>query len=280
MTAARSYDLVTQAYQAGTGIGAFNVIHLESAEAIVAGAETAGLPVILQISQNCVAYHGALEPILRGTLAVAGAGSVPAAVHLDHAESEELVRQAVGLGVSSVMYDGSALDYADNVRRTAAVAATCHDAGVWVEAELGVVGGKGGVHAPGVRTDPDQAAAFVEATGVDALAVAVGSQHAMTSRDAALDHELISALRAKLAVPLVLHGSSGVSEDNLARAVGAGMTKINLSTHLNRVFTEAVRAYLRDHPGVVDTRKYVAPARAAMAAEVATILRLLASPTR
>lgn len=269
-------EIVAEARAAGRGVGAFNVLQLESAEAILAGAEQAGLPVILQISENCVRYHGSLAPVAAATLAAARAAAVPAAVHLDHAESADVVSEAVSLGLGSVMYDGAKLAYEENLRRTAEVVARCHAAGVWVEAELGEVGGKDGAHAPGVRTDPGEAAEFVAATGVDALAVAVGSSHAMTSRDAALDEELIARLRAAVPVPLVLHGSSGVSNSGLVRAVAAGMTKVNISTHLNKVFTGAVRRHLDEHPDVVDTRKYLGAGRAAMAQEVAVLLRVLA----
>ena len=255
---------------AGEGIGAFNVITLEHAEAIVRGAETAGRPVIAQISQNAVRYHGALAPIAAATLAVASAAEVPVAVHLDHATDVDLVREAVALGLGSVMFDASALDYAENVAATAAVVAECHAAGVWVEAELGEVGGKDGVHAPGARTDPDEALSYVDATGVDALAVAVGSSHAMLTRDAALDFDLIAALHARLPVPLVLHGSSGVPDDGLRRAVGEGIVKVNIGTQLNKVFTTAVRSV-----DAVDPRKYLGPARDAVAAEVARLVTLL-----
>jgi fructose-bisphosphate aldolase class II len=257
---------------AGHGVGAFNVIQLEHAEALIAGAEAADRPVILQISENCVRYHGALEPIAAGSLAAARAAKVPVAVHLDHATSPELVREAVGLGLGSVMYDASALDYDANVAATAEVTAHCHDHGVWVEAELGEVGGKDGVHAPGARTDPEEAARFVAATGVDALAVAVGTSHAMTDRTATVDLTLIARLREAAPVPLVLHGSSGVPDADLARAVRAGIVKVNIATHLNKVFTDAVRGYLADHPTVVDTRKYLAPGRDAVAREVARLL--------
>lgn len=144
-----------------------------------------------------------------------------------------------------------------------------------MEAELGEIGGKDGVHGSGVRTRPDEAASFVEATGVDALAVAVGSSHAMTERHVALDLELITALRAAVPVPLVLHGSSGVPDEELVRAVKSGMTKINIATHLNQVFTHSVRATLAANPDLVDSRRYLGPARDAVAAESVRLLRLL-----
>lgn len=276
MTLAPTRELMAQAAQAGTGIGAFNVIHLETAEALVAGAERAGLPVIVQISENCANYHGGLEPVALATLAIARAASVPVAVHLDHAESEALAMQAVDLGFGSVMYDGAHLDYAENVAATRRVAAYAHERGVYLEAELGKVGGKDGAHAPGVRTDPDEAASFVTDTGADALAVAVGSSHAMTERSAALDTELIGRLHATLPVPLVLHGSSGASDAQIQAAIRAGMTKINVSTHLNGFFTRAIREYLTENPTVVDSRKYLKPAREAVAVEVSRLLGLFA----
>lgn len=270
-------DVVQEARRAGRGLGAFNVVLLEHAEGIVAGAEAAGLPVVLQVSQNTAGYHGALEPVTVACLALARSAAVPVVVHLDHAEDVDLVHRAVALGVDSVMYDGSALPYEENVASTRAVVEHCHARGVRVEAELGEVGGKDGVHAPGVRTDPGEAAAFVAATGVDSLAVAVGTSHAMTTRTAAVDHDLIARLAATVPVPLVLHGSSGLDDDGLVGAVHAGMTKINISTHLNALFTAAVREVLEADPALVDPRRYTAPARDALAAEVDRLLRLLAS---
>ena len=271
-----SLDVVQQARAAGRGIGAFNVVLLEHAEAIVAGAERAGLPVVLQISQNCVAYHGAFEPIGLATLSLVRRAAVPVAVHLDHAEDVDLVHDAVAAGVRSVMYDGSRLPYDENVAATRAVVEHCHERGVVVEAELGEVGGKDGVHAPGVRTDPAEAAAFVAATGVDSLAVAVGTSHAMTERVARVDVALIASLAGALDVPLVLHGSSGLSDGELRRAVRAGMTKINISTHLNVMFTRAVREVLDVPEPPVDPRRYITAGREAVTSEVERLLHLLA----
>ncbi|MFD9890113.1 ketose-bisphosphate aldolase [Amycolatopsis sp. NPDC059027] len=269
-------EIVGPAVKDGRGCGAFNAIQLEHVTAIIEGASRAGTPVIVQLSQNAVRYHGALAPIGSAALAAARAADIGVAVHLDHAESPELVREAVELGFGSVMFDASTMDYQDNLAATRDIAAYCHDHGVWVEAELGEVGGKDGVHAPGARTDPDEAAEFVAVTGVDALAVAVGSSHAMLTRDASLDLELIARLRERVPVPLVLHGSSGVPDDGLAAAVRAGMTKINIATQLNKVFTAAAVAYWRDHPERVDPRKYLGAGRDAVAREVERLLAVLA----
>jgi len=275
MSAARMAEIVGPAAAAGHGVGAFNVIGIEYAEAIVAGAEAAAAPVVLQISQNCATYHGALGPLARACAAIAGSAAVPVALHLDHATTTELVAEAADLGIGSVMYDASALPYGENVNATAGVARWCHERGMWVEAELGEIGGKDGVHSPRARTDPGDAARYVAATGVDALAVAVGSSHAMLTRDAVLDTGLIARIHAAVSVPLVLHGSSGVPDAALAAAVGAGMTKINVATQLNKVFTAAVRDNLAADATLVDPRRYGAAGRDAVAAEVTRLLRVI-----
>jgi len=275
MSRTNAAKLVLAAKGAGTAVGAFNVILLEHAEALVAGAEQVKLPVILQISENCVNYHKALKPISVATIAIAESSTVPVSVHLDHAESEELVKEALDLGYDSIMFDGSKLSYADNVAASARMAALCKSYGANLEVEIGEVGGKDGVHAPGVRTNPLEAKAFAEATGADLLAVAVGSSHAMTTRDATLDFALIQEIAKTVSVPLVLHGSSGVSDSDLQKAVNAGMSKINIATHLNNVFTHEIRQALESNPKLVDPRKYIAPGRDAVAAEVSRLLILL-----
>ncbi len=270
-------EILGAAREHGVGVGAFNVVLLETAEALVQAADATGLPIILQISENCVAYHGGLEPVARATMALAGASAAPVAVHLDHAESVDLAYQAIDLGFGSVMYDGATLEIADNIAATRAVVARAHAAGVSVEAELGEIGGKDGAHAPGVRTDPEEAAYFVDATGVDSLAVAVGSSHAMTARTAALDIELIARLRDAVDVPLVLHGSSGVPDQTIVAGIEAGLTKINVSTHLNKAFTAVVRDMLADDQAGVDPRRYIGRGRAAVADETARMMRVFRS---
>jgi fructose-bisphosphate aldolase class II len=269
-------EVLAPARAEGRGVGAFNVIHLEHAEALVGAAEDAGLPVVLQISENTVRWHGSLAPLGLATRTLADRATVPVVVHLDHAETPALVEEAVSLGFTSVMFDGSRLDDAENRAVTRSVVQRCHAAGVDVEAELGEIGGKDGVHAPGARTRPDEARQFAADTGVDALAVAVGSSHAMTERTAALDLDLIAQLAGAVAVPLVLHGSSGVPDDGIAAAVRAGMSKVNIATHLQGVFTGAVRDRLAADEALVDTRRYLGPARDAMRAEAARLLRVVA----
>lgn len=280
MTLSALAPLAREARDQRRGLAAFNVIHLENAFAFAAAAEERGLPVVLQISQNAAKYHGALAPIALGALEIARRCAQPVVVHLDHADDEDLVDEALQLGFTSIMFDGSRLPDAENRARTRAVAERAHAAGASIEAELGEVGGKDGVHDPSARTDPGEAAQFVADTGVDLLAVAVGSSHAMTTRDAALDLELIRAIREAVEVPLVLHGSSGVSDEGIRDAVAAGMTKINVSTHLNKVTTAAVREILTGENPPVDTRKWFGPGREAGRAEAARLLEVIAGRDR
>lgn len=281
MTLARTSELVEHARRAGTAVPAFNVITIEHAEGIVAGAERAGCAVILQVSENAVRYHeGRLRPILAACRELAVAAETPIALHLDHLEDENLVVagivQSGELGVSSLMIDASRMPYERNVAATASLAKRAREAGLWVEAELGEIGGKDGAHAPGVRTDPEEGADFVAATSVDGLAVAVGSSHAMTSREAELDVDLIERLAGRLAVPLVLHGSSGVPNAVLRDAVKAGICKVNIGTALNVGFTGSVRELLAAEPVTTDPRAYLRLAREAVATEVAALCAVVA----
>lgn len=280
MSLVSTAQLVRDAADRGCAVAAFNVITLEHAEAIAEGAERTGQPAILQISQNAVRFQGRLGPLAAACAAVADASNASLALHLDHVEDEKLLHQAVDHGFSSAMFDAGALPYAENLAATRAAAEWAHRAGLWLEAELGFVGGKPdapvSAHTAGVRTDPAEAREFVADTGVDALAVAVGSSHAMTSRTASLDAVLIGRLRDAVPVPLVLHGSSGVPDDQLRRAVAAGILKVNVGTALNIALTDTVRKTLSEQTSP-DPRKYLAPARSAMTDTVAAMLQVVSA---
>jgi fructose-bisphosphate aldolase class II len=268
------------AVAASRAVAAFNVITLEHAEGIIAGAESAGVGVILQVSQNAVVFRGgAVRPIAAALLELASASAVPVSLHLDHVEDTAFIGLGAEAGFSSIMVDAGRLPYAENVSETAEQARWLHDKGIYVEAELGYVGGKptqvANAHTAGVRTDPDEAASFVADTAVDALAVAVGSSHAMTSRDASLDFELIGRLRDATPVPLVLHGSSGVADIDLQHAVRAGIRKVNIGTALNVAFTGAVRAEL-ERSSSVDPRPFLRAGRNAVSETVRALATVLA----
>ena len=272
--------LIAAAQAHNIAVGAFNVITLEHIEGVIAGAESAGLPVVLQVSQNAVAFHGgALLPLAGAARAAGAAASIAVSLHLDHVTSFELLEQCAEAGFSSAMFDAGALPFAENVERTLRAVEWCHAHEIWIEAEIGYIGGKPGdlvaAHAAGARTEPEEAARFASATGVDSLAVAVGSSHAMTTRTATLDHELIGRLAESVRVPLVLHGSSGVTDADLSLAISAGIRKVNVGTALNVAYTSAVRETLDADDALVDPRRYLEPARDRVSEKVAALLRLV-----
>ena len=283
MTAVATAELIAAAVDRGTAVPSFNVIGLEHAEGIVLGAERAGVDVLLQLSENAVRYHGGLRPLVAACREFAAAASVGVSIHLDHVEDAGLIDETIALGpvagIGSLMVDASTLPYDENVAVTADVTRRARAAGLWVEAELGAIGGKDGAHAPGVRTDPTEAAAFVAATGVDGLAVAVGSSHAMADRSASLDLDLVRRLAAVVPVPLVLHGSSGVPDDLIRAAIDAGIRKINVGTALNIAWTSAVRTVLAGDASLTDPRRYGRPGREALAASVASFCSVITPTT-
>jgi len=285
VTLAATADLVASATRERAAVLAFNVITVEHAEGIAEGAERAGVAALMQVSENTVKFHGGrMAPLVSACAHIAKSSTTPLSVHLDHFQNEALITEALNtateLGVTSIMIDAAHLTYQRNVDQTRSFTQQAHRAGLWVEAELGEIGGKGQAtaqaHASGVRTDPVQAAAFAEQTGVDGLAVAVGSTHAMTTRDARLDIGLIRKLAGSVAIPLVLHGSSGVPDDQLQDAVDAGIRKINIGTGLNVAYTAAIRESLSTDVAMTDPRKYVAVGRRAIADTVSDLCHAVA----
>jgi len=278
MTLTTTATLVDEAVHAGVGVAAFNAITLEQVEALLEAAEAADRALIVQLSENAIRFHGdEVAPIARATVAAIESSTARASLHLDHSMSLDLCKAAAASGASSVMFDASHLEFHRNLRATAQAAEWAHDAGVLMEAELGAIGGKGGAHTPGVRTDPDEARRFVDRTGVDALAVAVGSVHAQQSRETLLDLDLIEAIHRVVPVPLVLHGSSGVPDQQIVEAVRRGITKVNIGTVLNIAYTGTLREHLSANPRQSDPRPGLGHARSAMAAVAAELLRTVHS---
>ena len=236
-------------------------------------AERTGLPVLLSAGSSSFGAVGR-EPLAAAVLAAARAASVPVGVHLDHCTKLEEIEACIALGYSSVMFDGSHQDYEDNVTLTRLVVERAHAAGVWVVAELGALSGdedaSGDVEV-GDMTDPAQAAAFVERTGVDALAVAIGNVHGFTPTPVRLDLERLAAIAAATPVPLVLHGASGLPAEDLLGAVELGVVKVNVNAELRRAYMGALTADVGD-----DVRKLQGLAIEAMAAVAAEKIVLLA----
>lgn len=282
MTSVATRDLLAGAVERGGAVLAFNVVTLEHAEAVIAGLERAGSSGLVQLSERALAFRsGSPAPMIRACARLLENAAVPVALHLDHIQdpdlAEALTASAGEWGISSIMVDFSTRERAENVRLTREATTSAHGAGLLVEAELGQIGGKDGAHQFGARTHPDDAREFVAETGVDALAVAIGSSHAMTTRDASLDLGLLGELARQVPVPLVLHGSSGVPDEQIVAAVAAGIRKVNVGTALNVSFTAAVRAVLADSPGLTDPREYLRAGRAAASETVAGFCALLAT---
>lgn len=275
MTKTNSGDLVNRAKERKTAVIGFNVITLEYIEAIIFGAEETQLPLILQISENCIKFHGDFLPIGSAAIAAAHKSSVPISVHLDHCEDFTIIQEALDIGFDSIMFDGSKLPFSENVSKSKKMANLCHQYGATLEVEIGEIGGKDGNHAIGARTDPEVARKFVNEVEADLVAVAVGSSHAMNTRDATLDFELISTISKMVNIPLVLHGSSGVSDSDLVKASEAGISKVNISTLLNKSFTEQIRRFLIDNNQVVDPRKYLSVAKDSITTEVIRLLKMV-----
>jgi fructose-bisphosphate aldolase class II len=254
-------QMLLKAKDRGYAVGAFNANNMESVKAVVEAAEEENAPVILQISQGAIQYAG-LEMATAMVRAAAERTDIPVALHLDHGTDYEQNVRCLRAGFTSLMFDGSKLPYEDNVATTRKVTELCHIVGVPVEAELGQIGkvedGLTDEQLRALMTDPDQAKEFVDLTECDSLAVAVGSVHGMTSRCAGLDCDRIRAISEKTDVPLVLHGSSGVSEDAVQEAIRCGVAKVNIATAVSMAFLRGTKARWDSDPDQKDFRKLTA----------------------
>lgn len=255
-------QLMLDAQKGGYAIGAFNVENMEMVQAVVAAAEELRSPVIIQTTPSTLKYASP-EMFYANVAAAAKAASVPVVMHLDHGSSFQLAMQAFRAGYTSIMIDGSHSSYEDNIAVTKAVVDACHPAGVPVEAELGKVGGKeddldGG---DGGYTVPSEAADFVAKTGVDSLAVAIGTAHGVYKGVPKLDVERLSQIREVVSIPLVLHGTSGVPDDAVRECIRRGICKVNYATDLRIAFSAGLKEYLAKDPDAFDPKKYNALGR-------------------
>lgn len=256
-------EMLLAAKAGGYAVGAFNAENMEMAMAIVAAAEELSAPVLIQTTPSTVRYAG-LALYEANVRALAQQARVPVALHLDHGSSFELARDAIAAGYSSVMIDGSHETLDGNIALSRRVAELAHEKGIPVEAELGKVGGKeddldGG--AGNGYTDPADAVRFVRETGVDSLAVAIGTAHGFYQGTPVLDVARLAEIRralaaAGLALPLVLHGASGLTDESIRACVREGICKVNFATELRVAYTEGVKETLAADPAVFDPKKY------------------------
>ncbi len=270
-------ELLGKAMAGGYAVGAFNTNNLEITLSIVEAAAAERSPLILAVSPGAMRYAGVayLAAIAR---VASEQVDVPMCLHLDHGTSLDEVKCALDHGFSSVMIDGSALPFEDNVSLTREVVEMAHTRGASVEGELGrLVGTEDRISVTereASMTDPDQAAEFVERTGIDALAVSIGNAHGWYRGKPELDFERLRLIREKVAVPLVLHGASGIPDEMIRRACAIGVDKINIDTEVRDAFRQAVARFIHENPEVIDPRRILAPAREAMREVVARKMRL------
>ncbi len=272
-------EMLLRAQAGHYAVGAFNVENMEMVMAVVQAAEESRAPVIMQTTPSTVKYAG-LNYYLAMAKAAAERATVPVAMHLDHGDSFELAMQALRTGYTSIMIDGSHDSFEDNIALTRRVTDACAPSGVPVEAELGKVGGKeddleGGDGNP--FTDPQQAKEFVERTGVDSLAVAIGTAHGLYKGVPKLDFDRLSAIRELVSIPLVLHGASGVPDEAVRESIRRGICKVNFATELRIAFSDGVKKYLAEDPDAFDPKKYCKVGRAGVVALVKEKIALCGS---
>lgn len=264
-------------------VPAFNIHNLETVRVVVETAAEMRSPIILAGTPGTISYAGA-----RYLVAIARAASeihdIPIALHLDHHESLGAIKPLIDMGVKSVMIDGSHHDFEENIRIVREVVQYAHARDVTVEAELGRLGGQEDDlivdEKDALYTNPAQAAEFIERTGIDSLAVAIGTAHGMYKSEPKLDFERLAEIRNVTTAPLVLHGASGISTPDVRRTISLGVTKVNVATELKIAFSDKVKEYFLANPEANDPRKYMEPGKDAMAALIREKIDMCGSSNR
>lgn len=276
-------QLLAEAENGEYAVGAFNANNMEIVQAIMEAARLERSPVIMQASQGAIKYAG-LSFITALVRMAAEESGVPVALHLDHGTSFEQVVRCIRSGFSSVMYDGSQLPLDENINITRKVLEIARPIGVSVEAELGKIGGtEDDIHVTereAMYTDPEEARYFVEQTGVDSLAIAIGTAHGQYKGEPRLDFDRLARIRALVRIPIVLHGSSGVPDEQIRRAISLGVRKVNIDTNIREAFVGRMREELAQSPGEIDPRKILGPAREAAVEIIREKIRLFGSAGR
>ncbi|KJR95964.1 MAG: tagatose-bisphosphate aldolase [Peptococcaceae bacterium BRH_c4a] len=273
-------DLLKGAEAGGYAVGAFNCNNMEIVQAIVRAAEAEKAPVIMQASQGAIKYAG-INFIVAMAREAASSVKVPVALHLDHGTGFDQIMWCIRSGFSSVMIDGSKKPLEENIALTSQVIRCAYPLGISVEAELGKIGGTEDDITVSEReamfTDPKEVRYFVEKTGVGSLAVAIGTAHGRYRGEPKLDFERLKQIRALVDIPIVLHGSSGVPDDQIAEAIRLGVRKVNIDTNIREAFVDAVRRAVAQDPDEIDPRKILGPARDAATEIIREKIRLFGS---
>lgn len=270
MALVTSEEMLLDAQKRHYAVGAFNAENMEMVQAIVAAAQELRAPVMIQTTGGTLKYA---DPVMFAHMVAAAASEadVPVCLHLDHGPSFEMAVKCVRAGYTSVMIDGSKLPYEDNIAISSKVVEVAHAAGVPVEAELGKVGGKEDdttSDGKDIYTDPQEAREFAERTGINSLAVGIGTSHGFYKGTPVLDVNRLAEIRKVVDIPLVLHGASGLTDDQVRSCVERGICKVNFATELRKAYTDAVKAYIKGDPDVFDPKKYQAKGREAVIEQV------------
>ncbi len=270
-----------RAYREHYAVGAFNVFNMETAIAVVRAAVALRSPAIVQISEKAFAYSDRelVSRLVREV--IAQAPEIPLVLNLDHGRSVEVAHACIDGGYTSVMFDGSQLPFEENIASSAGVAAYAHTKGVTVQAELGRLP-KSAHDAAQMQpsdymTDPSEAADFCARTGVDFLAVAIGNIHGISPDEPRIDLARLAEIRKAVSIPLVLHGGSGIPEEDIRTAIASGIAEINIDTEIRLAFTGALRKSIAEHPHEIDPRVLLAPTMPAVQALVEQKMRLFGS---
>ncbi|GAA0069813.1 tagatose bisphosphate family class II aldolase [Clostridium sardiniense] len=276
-------DMLKRAQKCGYAVPAFNIHNLETLQVVVETANEMRSPVILAGTPSTIEYAEG-ENIVSMAKVAANKYNIPIAVHLDHFESIKDIKHYIDIGFKSAMIDASHENFEDNIKKVKEVVDYAHRYDATVEAELGRLGGQEDDlvvdEKDAMYTNPDSAKEFVEITGVDSLAVAIGTAHGLYKGEPKLDFERLKEIRAKVDVPLVLHGASDVPDDLVKKAISLGICKVNVATDLKIPFSDAVKKYFKENPEANDPRKYMTPGKEAMKKIVQHKIKVCGSENR
>ncbi|SLM61434.1 MULTISPECIES: tagatose bisphosphate family class II aldolase [Dickeya] len=278
-----SHEMLKDARRRGYAIPAFNIHNLETVQVVARTAARLCSPVILAGTPGTY-RHAGVEYLISICQAAAQEHRIPLVLHLDHHEDEQDIRHKIEAGIHSAMIDASHFPFEENIEKVQRVVSFCHRMGASVEAELGQLGGQEDdlmVDAAQANfTDPLKAAEFVRRTGIDSLAVAIGTAHGLYKAQPRLDFARLAEIRTQVDIPLVLHGASGVAEADVRRCIGLGVCKVNVATELKIAFADAMKAFLSRHPDASDPRQYLVPAMTAMEDVVEAKIRMCMSDNK
>lgn len=278
-----SHEMLKDAQRNNYAVPAFNVHNLETIQVIVETAAEMRSPVILAGTPGTY-KHAGVDYLVSICKAAAKKHKLPLVLHLDHHENITDIEEKIHTGIRSAMIDASHSPFDENIKTVKAVVDMCHRHGVSVEAELGLLGGQEDDlivdEANAQLTDPSSAKEFVLRTGIDSLAVAIGTAHGLYKSEPKLDFERLAAIRQCVDIPLVLHGASGISDEDVRHCIALGICKVNVATELKIAFSDAMKGYLSSHPDANDPRQYLVPGMQAMKEVVISKINVCGSANR